>query len=87
MVDTQFLDNEARSRFEYHRDGGVTYANYRRQDGALYIDYVEAPVSLRGTGAAGELMEYIVDQANQEELTIIPVCTYVAAWLRRHTRE
>lgn len=84
MMDTQFSDNTDSHRFEYHTGGGVAFADYRRQDGTLYIDYVFAPPELRGTGAAGKLMEYIAVKARKEGLTIIPICGYAASWLRRH---
>lgn len=81
----EFSDNAGRSRFEYQIDGSVTFADYRRENGVLYIDYVEAPPALRGTGAAGKLMEYIVTRAREEDLQIVPICGYAAAWLRRHS--
>lgn len=84
MMEEKFFDNAARNRFEYHAGGGITYANYRRQDGTLYIDHVEAPPALRGKGTAGKLMEHIAARAREEQLAIVPVCGYAASWLRRH---
>lgn len=81
---SQFTDNTALNRFEYRTDGGVAFARYRRKGGMLYIDHVEAPPELRGTGAAGKLMECIVARAREENLKIEPVCGYAAAWLQRH---
>jgi predicted GNAT family acetyltransferase len=77
-------DNLETHRFEIDVSGQVVFANYRRDDGVLFIDHVEAPPSLRGTGAAGALMQAIVEQARAEKRTIVPVCGYAAAWLRRH---
>jgi hypothetical protein len=76
-------DNAAEHRFEIGEGGGVVFANYRRTDDSLFIDHVEAPPALRGTGAAGALMEAIVEQAAAEGRAIVPVCGYAAAWLRR----
>jgi len=77
-------DNAARSRFELEEDGHVVFADYHRAGGALVIDHVLAPEALRGTGAAGRLMEGLVSAARAAGETITPVCTYAAAWLRRH---
>jgi predicted GNAT family acetyltransferase len=82
MID--FSDNKAKSRFEYKVGDLCAYADYRRAGNTLFIDYVEAPVQLRGTGAAGKLMEHIVAVAQQEKLEIEPICGYAAHWLRRH---
>ena len=77
-------DNAARSRFELEEDGHVVFADYHRAGGALVIDHVLAPEALRGTGVAGRLMEGVVAAAHGAGESITPICTYAAAWLKRH---
>lgn len=84
MIET-FRDNETARRFELDVGGEVAYATYRLNGDTLYIDYVEAPHALRGTGAAGRLMERVSALAKEKEYNIVPVCGYAAAWLRRHS--
>lgn len=81
-----FRDNTERHRFELDVNGEVAFANYRRDGSTLAITHVEAPLILRGTGAASRLMEHVVKAARAEELTIRPLCGYAAAWLRRHEK-
>jgi predicted GNAT family acetyltransferase len=80
----EFANNTAKSRFEYHVGDAVVFANYRRKENVIFIDYVEAPVELRGSGAAGKLMGYIVKTAQQNGFKLHPICGYAASWLRRH---
>ncbi|GAC1329273.1 MAG: GNAT family N-acetyltransferase [Beijerinckiaceae bacterium] len=82
-MDGRFSDNSAKSRFEFDVGGRIAFAAYRRQAGRLVILHVEAPPVLRGTGAAGRLMEAIVGVARAEAREIVPYCGYAAAWLRR----
>lgn len=77
-------NNEARNRYELTEQGHTAYADYRREEGRLYIDYVLAPPPLRGSGTAGRLMQGVAEDARKEGLTITPICGYAAAWLRRH---
>jgi uncharacterized protein len=77
-------DNRAVSRFEIDEAGQTVWADYRRADGRLIIDHVEAPPPLRGTGAAGRLMTAIAEQARTEGVSIIPLCGYAADWLARN---
>jgi uncharacterized protein len=77
-------DNPDRSRFELDVNGQVVFATYRRRGPVLVINHVEAPPPLRGTGAAGRLMQGIVDLARAEDLKVAPLCGYAAAWMRRH---
>ncbi len=80
----QLTDNAARSRFEMVEQGMTVWADYRRQGDTLIIDHVEAPPPLRGTGAAGRIMQGLVEAARAEGRRIVPLCGYAAAWLRRH---
>ena len=76
-------DNSAAGRFEMDEAGYVAFADYRRVGGRLIIDHVEAPPALRGTGAAGRLMEGLVNVARRERVKMTPLCGYALAWLRR----
>ena len=77
-------DNAAHRRFELDVEGQTVFANYRRQDGVLAITHVEAPPALRGSGAAGRLMQGVMEIARAEPVKVVPLCSYAAAWLRRH---
>ncbi|HTP84873.1 MAG TPA: GNAT family N-acetyltransferase [Alphaproteobacteria bacterium] len=83
---TAIRDNQETSRYELDVGGQIVFAIYRRDGTTLYIRHVEAPPSLRGTGAAGRLMEGITELARAEQLNIVPLCSYAAAWMRRHAR-
>ncbi|HUZ12066.1 MAG TPA: GNAT family N-acetyltransferase [Caulobacteraceae bacterium] len=77
-------DDQARSRYELEEQGHVVFADYRREGKRLFIDHVEAPDALKGTGAAGRFMEALVEQARRDGATLTPICSYAAAWLKRH---
>ena len=77
-------DNAALRRFELTEDGHLAFASYVRHDTRYVIPYVEAAPALRGTGAAGRLMEGVVAHARAENMKITPVCGYAVAWFRRH---
>jgi predicted GNAT family acetyltransferase len=78
-----FKDNSVNGRYEYHIGDAFAFANYRKDAGTLYIDYVESPPLLRGTGAASLLMREIVMAAAAGNLKIVPICGYAASWLRK----
>ncbi|MEZ0224677.1 MAG: GNAT family N-acetyltransferase [Alphaproteobacteria bacterium] len=81
-----FSDNPAKHRFEYLVGEFMAVADYRREGSTLFIDYVEAPPELRGTGAAGKLMEEIMAFAAREKLQVTPICGYAANWIARHPK-
>lgn len=77
-------DNVNLSRFELTEEGHTAFASYRRNGGEIVIPHVEAPPRLRGKGTADRLMRGVVEIARRERLTIVPLCSYAAAWFRRH---
>lgn len=83
MSDT-VTDHPEQQRYELEIDGQIVFATYRRDGDVVSIRHVEAPVPLRGTGAADRLMQGIVAKARAEGLKLVPLCGYAYAWLRRH---
>jgi predicted GNAT family acetyltransferase len=80
---SELRNNLERSRYEMDEEGLTAYADYRLQDDRLYLDYVFAPLPLRGTGASGRLMKALAEDVRAQGLKITPICSYAAAWLRR----
>ena len=70
-------------RYEMDEQGLTSWADYRLTGDRLYIDHVESPPALRGSGAAGRLMKALAADARSKNLKITPICGYAAAWLRR----
>ena len=77
------IDNTAGNRFEMTEGGHVAFADYQRRDRVLVIPHVEAPVALRGTGAAGRLMEGMLAIIRARGETLVPVCPYAATYIER----
>ena len=78
------VDNIEQRRFELTENGLTAFADYRREPGRLVIPHVEAPVPMRGTGAAGRLMTGILELVRAEELKVVPRCPYAAAFIKRN---
>ncbi len=56
----------------------------RRSAALLSADHAEAPMSMRGTGAALALVERMVDDARSEGFKILPRCSYVRYQFGQH---
>jgi predicted GNAT family acetyltransferase len=77
-------DNTERQRYEMTEDGRLAWADYYRNGDVVILPHVEADPGLRGTGAAGRLMEGVLAQVRAEGLKVRPVCSYAVAYIRRH---
>ncbi len=80
---TQLHDNTDKQQYELDVGGETVFARYSKDGGVLTILWVEAPATLRGTGVAGRLMKLVAAEARARGWSIVPVCGYAAAWLRR----
>ena len=78
------IDNVEKQRFEAVENGKLVFADYRIRDGRIVLPHVEAEPPLRGTGAAGRLMQAIVDHARAGGRVIEPRCHYARIWFARH---
>jgi uncharacterized protein len=80
----KLVHNEAAARWEAHVDQQMGVTQYQRRGDALAILHVEVPPALRGRGVAGRLVEAALDDARARALSVIPYCSYAAAYMRRH---
>ena len=71
----ELRDNANARRFEWTENGATAFATYRQEGAHLVIPHVEAPLSLRGTGAAGRLMEALVAHARTTGIRLVPTCS------------
>lgn len=81
---TDVRDNAAASRFELEEQGLTAVADYIRRDDLLLITHVESPTALRGKGAAGRLMQGMLDQVRERGQKVRPICSYAVAYIRRN---
>lgn len=79
----ELRNNTDEQRYEMDEQGQTSWADYRLVDDRIYIDHVESPPALRGTGAAGRLMMAMSADLKAQGLKVTPICGYAAAWLRR----
>lgn len=77
-------NNESMSQFEVAVDGGIGFLRYRIETDTIRLLHVEVPPEARGYGVAAELSRAALEFAKERGLKAIPVCSYVAAYMRRH---
>jgi uncharacterized protein len=81
---SEITDNTSQQRFELIEDGKLAYADYRINGNVMTIPYVEADPALRGRGAAGRLMQEVLELARARDLKVRPLCGYAASYIQRH---
>lgn len=71
-------------RFETRQEGLACYIEYMWTAQKMNLIHTFVPQSLEGRGIASALVKFALEYAREKQLQIIPSCTYVEVWLRRH---
>jgi predicted GNAT family acetyltransferase len=78
-------NNVAAHRFEARFPEGLAMLKYHYdREGRLNLDHTEVPPALQHHGVAGLLARTAFDFARARNLTVVPVCPYVIAYLQKH---
>ncbi len=80
----ELIDNAGRSRFEMVQEGSVTHLDYAMEGGLIRLLYIEVPRELQGRGFAAVLLREVLAWARERGLQVVPVCSYVQIFMRRH---
>lgn len=74
---SKFYIGESETDFIAH----ITFKN--GGNNVIIIDHTLVDPSLRGQGVAAKLLDKVVEMAREEDLKVVPVCSYAVARLTR----
>jgi predicted GNAT family acetyltransferase len=84
MADPSVTVNDQLLRFEHAADGEVAFLDYKLEGDRLTLVHTEVPEALEGRGLGGVLVKAALSYAQENDLTVIPVCSFVRSYLKRH---
>ena len=84
MTPSPVVDNRSESRFETKTPGGTAVIEYQLEGGRLVLTHTEVPEADRKRGLGTRLVEAVLGKARELGLTVVPVCPFVRAYLRRN---
>ena len=76
--------NESARRFEAVVDGQLARADYRLEGDVMRIFHTEVPFAFEGRGIAARLVAAAFEHALEKGLRVLPACSYVRDYMRRH---
>ena len=81
-------DNPEESRFEVSVDGTLAgFAAYQRDPGTVIFVHTEVFEEYEGQGLAGQLAKAALGMVRDAGDTIVPMCPYIRAYVRKHAPE
>lgn len=76
------IHNQTENRFEVWINNQLSKLDYMRYGSTIVMTHVGVHPDQRGQGVAGKLTEVALGYAKAESLRVIPMCSYVAAYIR-----
>ncbi|MFN7928495.1 MAG: GNAT family N-acetyltransferase [Blastocatellia bacterium] len=81
----QVVHNAAASRFEMELQGKQAVINYQKRGEDIYnLYHAEVPPEFEGHGYGSQLVKGALEQIKAEGKQFIPMCPFIAAYVRRH---
>lgn len=80
----EIRDDREAMRYEASIDGQIALVDYSLKGDTLDLTHTEVPKALEGRGIGGQLVRFVLDDARARGLTVIPSCSFVAAYIERH---
>lgn len=81
----EIRNNQQQSQYETQVEGKTAYVAYDLEEPQrIVFTHTIVPDELSGRGIAKELVQHALDDARKRELTVVPQCSFVAAFITRH---
>jgi len=84
LENLEVIHNEAEKRFEVWVDGELSKLDYNNHGDTIVMMHVGVHPEQRGQGIAGKLTQVALKYAKEKNLRVIPMCSYVAAYIHKH---
>lgn len=80
----ELINNIPIHNFELFVKGERAFIDYKTKDNKFYLVHTEVPATLQGMGVAEALVEKTFNYIEQHNQKIVPLCTYIKIFLKRH---
>ena len=80
----QLIDNAQAKQFQFNLENGIAKIEYIKAKEKIYLTHTEVPEAYEGKGIGSELIRQTLEHIKQQGWTLIPLCPFVAMYLKRH---
>lgn len=80
----EIRDNENAKQFETRVNGHLAKIEYMEGGNRIFLTHTEVAPQLEGQGVAALLVERVLSIIDERGQKIVPLCPYVATYIRKH---
>lgn len=78
------IDNQELNQYEFDLGEFTPKIEYQRKGNKIYLIHTEVPTELEGQGIGAQLVKKALADIEEQQLTLVPLCPFVASYLKRH---
>ncbi|MBT3336323.1 MAG: N-acetyltransferase [Anaerolineae bacterium] len=78
------VHNQDAARFEIKTDAHLAVLDYRLRKKTIAFTHTGVPSELEGNGIGSLIVRAGLDYAREQDYKVLPLCSFVAAYIRRH---
>lgn len=78
------IHNQAAARFSIEKNGHMAVLEYEIHGGRIIFTHTGVPSALEGQGIGSLLARAGLDHARAEGLRVVPLCSFIAGYIRKH---
>jgi uncharacterized protein len=84
-VELTVADNADKKRYEARYGSEVVgFLTYHERPGRMTLIHTEVDAEFEGEGVGSRLVSGALDDIRRRGLTVVPICPFVSAYIRRH---
>ncbi|MFI5237410.1 MAG: GNAT family N-acetyltransferase [Ignavibacteriales bacterium] len=80
------IHDKAKSQFIMIVDGNKSFVDYLIENNKMYLHHTYTHPELRGKGYAAQVVTAALEYAEENNLKVVPSCTYVLAFISRNRK-
>ena len=83
-LNVPLIKNTDKNRFELITDTYTTFIEFKERGKKIWLIHTETPEELKGKGSATAIVEKTLVYLEENGYKMVPLCPFVAAYLKRH---
>ena len=78
------INDKSSRQFELEVEGRMAKLEYELNGTKMFLTHASVPKALSGTGVGNALVEKVFAYIEENNLKLVPMCSFVTAHLRKH---
>lgn len=80
----ELINHKEGKQFQFKLEKGIAKIEYILAQEKIYLTHTEVPTAFEGKGIGSSLIKQTLEYIKKQDLTLVPLCPFVAMYIKRH---